>query len=78
MEEKGGRARRNKGGTRKRRSEGEGGDRTKRRMRRKNRRRQMMGARYHGKNQKTTMRQPTGHNKEPQRPKTQATQPETS
>ena len=26
----------------------------------------MMGARYHGKNQKTTMRQPTGHNKEPQ------------
>jgi len=47
----------------------------RRRMKRKNTKKQMMGASYHGKNQKTTMPQPTGHTKKPQRPKTQATQP---
>ena len=47
----------------------------RRRMKRKNTKKQMMGASYHGKNQKTTMPQPTGHNKKPQRPNTQATQP---
>jgi hypothetical protein len=78
MEEKGGRARRNKGGTRKRRSEGERGDRTKRRMRRKNRRRQMMGARYHGKSRENDNATTNRTQQRTAETKTQATQPETS